>query len=76
MSIRHLPGRWLLVSERGKPSNEFTRKEGKGQNFNKGCNFWGWLSEMGTKCEVDREKSLSFGVQTIFLIYYCGHIQS
>ena len=28
------------------------------QNFNSGCKFWGWQSEMGTKGEVNWGKSV------------------
>ena len=65
--MRHLPWPWLLASECGKSSNELSRKEGKGQNCNKGCKFWGSPHPKGVKREVILGKWISHRFKRLFI---------
>ena len=68
--MRHLPWPWLLASECGKSSNELSRKEGKGQNCNKGCKFWGSHHPKGVKIEVDLGKWISRRFKRLFMAIF------
>lgn len=75
MNSQYLPGLRSMVSEWRKFLNYSSRMVDERQNFNSGCKFWGWQSEMGTKGEVNWGKSIYSDDLLIIYKKHWGNIQ-